>query len=512
MIKRQRNKDFSWSLLHNLLAIFSIVSLLTGMRIATLNNEEMLFFSALLPQGYVHGIHLFSAIGLIATVTTYFLYKYIIQKQYNINLIHIILLGLIFSGLSIYFSFLSSIATVLDVHYYLAIVMFLWIINHFYDKVIIKGLQSFMQILNFNRLVSKRTFATIVVLAIISSITVWIFRFYNTQILHVAKIPNDIFIKIDGVDSEAIWKNAKPVTIHAYGGANFKDGATDITVKALHNDKEIYFLITWDDPTKSIRHLPLMKTKNGWKVIQDGFYSFDERSYYEDKLAIMFSKNGCFGASKTAHLGAKPLKDKQANWSQKGYHYTTDNSLHDLWQWKATRSNHMSMATDCYFAQPATLKVGKRRYKAGYQCDDKYSGGFTMNYKWYKKDIVTPKRMPRNPQWLDKFQISNQNLEWIIPWYDFKPYNKNDDNYSVGTIMPSVIYKSNKEEGDRADVSAFGIYKNGKWQVELVRFLNTNSKYDLEIKTGMHMWVSAFDHVQIAHTRESRALYLELEK
>jgi hypothetical protein len=418
----------------------------------------------------------------------------------------------IISGLGIYFSFFKNISLILEIHFYLAIIIFLWILNHIFDKVVLKGFVSLKEILNPKGFLAKNSLFVILSFIVVFIGTNIFFKLNNTRDLYVAKISNDIYIDIDGKDNEEIWKKAKPITIHAYGGANLKNGGSDITIKALHNDKEIYFYITWDDPTKSTIHLPLIKTKDGWKIQQDGFYNFDEKKYYEDKLAILFSKNGCFGASKTAHLGVKPLKDKPANWHAKGYHYSTDGSLHDMWQWKATRSNYMSMADDCYFSSPATNKVAKRRYKAGYQCDDKYSGGFTMNYKWYKKDIITPKRMPKNPDWLDKFQSKDNNIAWVIPWYDFKPYKKSEDIYPIGTIMPSVIYKSNRDEGDRADVRAFGVYKDGKWHLEMVRFLETGSKYDLKLKTGIKMWVSVFDHSQIAHSRQSRALKLILEK
>ena len=72
---QKTKREFSWRFLHNLLAIFVVVSFLTGMRIATLTKEKVLFFSYFLPTGYVHGIHLISAIGLISVVGIYSIYK-----------------------------------------------------------------------------------------------------------------------------------------------------------------------------------------------------------------------------------------------------------------------------------------------------------------------------------------------------------------------------------------------------------------------------------------------------
>jgi hypothetical protein len=45
----------------------------------------------------------------------------------------------------------------------------------------------------------------------------------------------------------------------------------------------------------------------------------------------------------------------------------------------------------------------------------------------------------------------------------------------------------------------------------VTRRLDTKSKFDVPIMTGVHMRVAAFDHSQIRHTRHVRPILLEVE-
>nr|WP_256489509.1 ethylbenzene dehydrogenase-related protein [Pleionea sp. CnH1-48] len=329
--------------------------------------------------------------------------------------------------------------------------------------------------------------------------------------LTVHKVDIKELINIDGQANESIWQSIEPVSVWTYGGANFVDGSTQVQIKTIENGVEAFFHIEWQDPTKSLKHLPLKKTADGWQIQQSGFYQFDETEFYEDKLAVMLSDSCDAGGSATAHLGPKPLSDKPANWHGKGYHYSYSTKQTDIWHWKAVRTNDMILADDNFFGKPQTARPGDRRYTAGYTPDGKESGAYVMNWKWYNKDIITPKRLPKSAQQLASFQQSDNAsaLNWIIPWFGYEPYQKAKDNYPIGTIMPSVMYRSNRFEGDRADVRAFAQWNNGKWSLELSRKLDTGSNNDVKLQSGVCLWIAAFDHAQIAHTRHSRALQLQ---
>jgi hypothetical protein len=70
------------------------------------------------------------------------------------------------------------------------------------------------------------------------------------------------------------------------------------------------------------------------------------------------------------------------------------------------------------------------------------------------------------------------------------------------------MYRSNRFEGDRADVRAFGVWQDGQWSLELSRKLDTGSEHDLVIADGVCLWLAAFDRAQISHTRHARPLQL----
>lgn len=512
-------RSLSWILLHLLVIGVTLTSLLTGFRIAVLSRSELLHFSSLLPQGYLHGIHILSGFGLIALTAVYLFYLAYIKERNRdgvneyerlvVRFGQLSIFTALFSGASLYFGFSLPLA---GVHYYSALGVLLFIFMHAGGAFVNYGTSTFIKIFHS----AKPTVSDAIVLLPVAVLFALLYRTIDQSTaydLKLHKIKPDIFIEIDGIANEKVWNAVQSVTLHTFGGANFMDGRTDVRIKALHNGSEAFFHISWDDPTESLQHLPLVKTKEGWRVMENGFYNFNEMDHYEDKFAVMLSTNCDPGGSGTAHLGPKPLKEKPANWHGRGYHYAEDGKVRDIWHWKAVRTNDMFTADDNFFGAPDVVRTGNRRYTAGYLPDGKESGAYVMNWQWYTPRGITPKRLPKIPEALIPFQKENgKRISWVIPWYSYDLYDKKNDIFPTGTIMPSVIYSSNRFEGDRADVRARAVWKNGRWSLELVRKLDTGSKLDVALHDGVCLWVAAFDHAQISHTRHARPLRIYLEK
>jgi hypothetical protein len=487
-----------------------------------------MYFDAILISGAVHNIHLISGYVFSALVL-YFIYyqsnkkkpKKSQHKQGNRDQIYhqwVNRLGYTAGILSVFTGLLISIdlmvSTLQPLHFISALLFLLYLIMH-----------SWIYILQHGKAVLVRIFPsslTHIAWGEIASIFVIASLFYLLTIpvkhsLHVSSIPMDVLIEIDGHANEPQWLTTPSIAINTIGGANFVDGNTQVTIKALSNAQETFFLFSWKDPTHSIEHLPLLKTAQGWKVQEDGFYRFDEQSYYEDKFAVMLSNTCNSGADNTTHLGKTPIKDKPSNWHGKGYHASLDNTVRDLWHWKAVRTNDMYLADDNFIGAPASVQYGQRRYTAGYQADGKESGAYVMNWQWYKPNLITPKRLPissltDNP--LADHPLTDNPLSEnhkVLPWFSSTPYQPQLDTLAKGSYLPSVLYRSNRFEGDRADVRARGHWQNGVWTLELVRKKNTQSKHDISLKTGVCMWVSAFDRSQIAHTRHHKAIQLQYQ-
>ena len=69
--------------------------------------------------------------------------------------------------------------------------------------------------------------------------------------------------------ADPAWAQAKPVTVALAGGANFKDGKTTATIKAVYSGDMFYMLVQYDDPTQSIRRFPYQEQDDGsWKKIE----------------------------------------------------------------------------------------------------------------------------------------------------------------------------------------------------------------------------------------------------
>ncbi len=481
---------------------------MTGLRIRILSDDSLLWISELLPQGNLHEVHLYSGICFTAVlISTSF---YLLSKPRStcsnyhrfINYFgYLVITSLVISGWLKYFQ--PSALIPADLHYYLTLCLFVYLFLHSYIYLLQYGRKTIIAITprvpkGWSSL--SLSFVFWLCLVMVFSLQV------KTRTLLVLDINYEQLIDIDGKADEPFWKDAATVTLLTSGGANFLNGQSIVNVKAVANKEEVYFLFRWQDPTQSLKHLPIIKQNGQWKVQQDGFQNFDERSFYEDKFAVMLSESCEYGGDNTTQLGPKPISGKPANIHGKGYHSVSDGKVRDMWHWKAVRTNEMYLADDNHFSSPTRARSAERRYSAGYAPDGKESGAYVMNWQWYKLAQITPKRLPIDPQLLSNYKSNH--TAWILPWFETKPYEINNDTYSDGTEIPSVLYRSNRFEGDRADVRARGLWQDGYWTLELSRKRVTGSDYDIALQDDTCLWVSAFDHSQIAHTRHERPLKL----
>lgn len=524
------NAKTLWSLLH-LLAIASLLTcLLTGLRIAILDHDYLLVFSRLLPQGEVHTLHILSACVFSLTLLSYVVLrirgqvysltntrKRNLRIRYHLYVGWLLYLISLLSMVSGWLLFIENIAIdkslILFLHYVAALLFVLYLLLHGGAWFIEFGVNAFVSPVRPFKRAKNLLLLAAVILPMVS--LPWVLmRTTSHHRLVINAIDANEYIEINGHADEALWQAAPPITIFTHGGANFGDGSTPITLRALQNGSELFMHVEWDDATESLAHLPLVKTKTGWEIQQDGFDEFNETQFYEDKFAIILAENCDFAAAGTAHLGPQPLADKPKHWSGQGYHYS-NNGLVDLWHWKAVRTNHMRLMDDNFIGKPDIVRAGSRRYTAGYQTDARESGAYKSNWKWYSPEKIVPKRLPIDAQWLAPYQaggdIGQAEIPWVLPWFDGEPYRQEKDTYPIGTLLPSVLYTSNQFEGDRADVHAYATWRAGKWSLELFRKLNTGSTNDVTLRDGLCLWVAAFDQAQIAHTRHVRPIKLHFK-
>jgi len=497
----------------HLMVIFAIfVSIATGMRIRLLTDDKLLWLSPLLPQGDMHSVHFFSAIIITSICLVYLLINkkksHKQKSKYHIWVNRFGYLTILLSLISGWFQYFQTSQTyIVNAHYAACLLVVSFILLHSYVYIIQFGIKIIAVIAPIDLLKNIRVTAAISsVLAVVVMLNIGLDKNKHQQMI-VGALDYQDFIDIDGKEKEQFWQQAQAVKVFTSGGANFINGSTEVTIKSVANPQEIYFLFQWQDPTQSLLHMPIIKENGQWTIKQDGFYQFDEQTFYEDKFAVLVSNSCDFGADGTAKLGPNPIKGKPQNFHKKGYHVSPDNKVRDLWHWKAVRTNKMILMDDNYIGKAKAARTGERRYTAGYTPDGKESGSYVMNWQWYQSDSITPKRLPVDPAFLTaNKQASKAN---ILPWFESKPYNINADKYVAGTQLPSVLYRSNRFEGDRADIRAKGTWENGIWTLELARKRNTGSKHDVVLENDVCIWTSAFDRSQIAHTRHERPIQLK---
>ena len=334
---------------------------------------------------------------------------------------------------------------------------------------------------------------------------------------------------LDGDTSDRVWRGIEPIEIQTNQGGNL-DGKGDskVQIRAAHDGNWGYFLFTWEDPTRSLKQLPLVKERDGWHMMHNGFENGDEHDYNEDKFSVLFTTlDVTLAPDRTFHASPKPIDNAPATKTGRGLHYTPAEGIYaDVWQWKATSGGPMGWLDDDNFGPPLPPTPLQARnivpYKGGFAPDPgtaNYSDNFVIDVDTDGNRNVTPRRLPKDVAAMTKAMGDivldpnigeSESARWFITDTESVPYSADVDRaIPVGTIIPGVLI-SGEYSGDRADVRCAARWAAGHWALEVARRMDTQSKYDIPFKSGIYMRVSVFDHNQIRHTRHLRPIRVEV--
>jgi hypothetical protein len=337
---------------------------------------------------------------------------------------------------------------------------------------------------------------------------------------------------LDGDTSDRAWRNIQPFSVMTNQGGNFDGkGESRIDIRAVHDGTWAYFLFTWEDPTRSLKHLPLIKEIDGWHMLHDGYESGDEHDYNEDKFSVLLTTlDVTLAGDRTFHAGPHPLPEAPATMTGRGLHYTPGNDVYaDVWLWKATSTGSTGWMDDSHFGPPLDPTPMQVRnvvpYRGGFAPDPgtaNYADNFIMSDEPAVdgKRTITPRRLPRDVAKttaamgeidLEPNHGESDGARWFMTEAESVPYSSEQDvAVPVGTVIPGVIV-GGEFSGDRADIRCAARWASGHWALEVARRLDTHSQYDVPLQTGVFMRVAAFDHSQIRHTRHVRPIRLEVE-
>jgi hypothetical protein len=301
-----------------------------------------------------------------------------------------------------------------------------------------------------------------------------------------------------------------------------------VEIRAVHDNETVYFSFVWSDPTRSLKHLPLIKREDGWYVLESAFALGDENEFHEDKFAVLLTyDDSLLAGDRTFHAGSSPAKGKPASTTGRGLHYTIGDNIVDVWQWRATRGSSPCFVDDGHFGPPVepTEAVLARRepYRGGYVADPG-TANFAHNFEHrapgdYARPIL-PKRLPRSYHQtlfamgrvdLRPEVSESEGARWSMTEDESEPYSAEfDKRFPINALIPGVII-AGVYSGDRADIRCAARWSAGRWALEIARRLDTGSPHDVRIASGVFLRVAAFDHSQIRHTRHVRPLHLSVE-
>jgi hypothetical protein len=295
-----------------------------------------------------------------------------------------------------------------------------------------------------------------------------------------------------------------------------KNGSVDLNVQAAFDDKNAYLRFQWktQNPYPGTEHQYLRFDGKEWKVygfpkldkvVQDGV----QPGIYEDRMSIMiddgkvagFAQQGCW---LTCHDGERDMpkqftKDEaESNALLKAINkkdvrkYLPDSRTNpedwktgksveeiaklkeagnfvELIQWRAHRSNPVSMADDGYVLEWRLADAGKDMFSSNAD-----PATHQPKYMWDEKKVgyksITPDQLRKG----DHFLIREQNA---VPFDPNAGWKEND-------MIADYILSREDAKGSAADNNALANWKDGTWTVVVVRPLGLTNIDDKTLKAG----------------------------
>ena len=381
-----------------------------------------------------------------------------------------------------------------------------------------------------NVTLQSNPFAVAVAVAIAGTSALVASDWLSVDSLRVHRIASSDAPILDGDASDPVWRNVRPFSVMTNQGGNFDGrGESKVDIRAVHDGKWAYFLFIWEDPTRSLKQLPLRKEIDGWHLLHDGYEQGDEHAYSEDKFSVLLTTLDVdLAGDRTFHASPHPIPGAPSTMTGRGLHYTSAGVLADVWQWKATSGGPTGWMDDDHFGpprEPTAMQASNAvPYRGGFAPDPgaaNYSDNFAMQPDPTGEGVVfVPRRLPRDLAAMQAAmgQVTrdgdvgeSDGARWFMTEAESAPFTPELDRIvPVGTVVPGVII-AGEFSGDRADVRCAARWASGHWALEVARRLDTQSNYDVPLRSGTFMRVAAFDHSQIRHTRHVRPIRLEVE-
>lgn len=248
-----------------------------------------------------------------------------------------------------------------------------------------------------------------------------------------------------------------------------------IELKSVHTGSNIYLYASWADPTESMYKGMWIKQSDGsWKQSGDDEDRLSFIWEIDDSMADFSRGRGTMVLCHPdpADPGAIIMSTRNTG------------GRADLWHWKAARSHPSGFSDDQYLD-----REGRESDPGLSSYGDNVSSDGTMPAFMHARGATD------SPFLFDS---------------DTVPFG--NDQFRPGDRVPAYILRT--PAGDRADIRAYGTYRNGVWTVVLQRQLKTgNADTDVQFEPGESytFGVALFDNAGDDDHLKSTPLRLSLE-
>ena len=322
-------------------------------------------------------------------------------------------------------------------------------------------------------------------------------------------MPVDAAPTLDGVADDAAWADAPELVIPVAGG--FNNYAGDAKLKAAYTEDTVYFVLTYADPTESWFRSPWQKQEDGsWKQIKDpNDKGGDNNAVYEDKFAFIWSINNSIKNFETAGCFVACHAGENSDVKPYGNKYTAaEGEKGDIWHWKSIRN--LGQIDDQYL--DSTRFDAEKAKEAGRKSDKKDSGGYADNFASMPDPNDATKTVADKTK--PGFTSPAVDLTTGAPGFilDSEKVALDQaalDAMPVGSYLPGIIKSA--MVGDRGEISAAWMWKDGVWTIEFSRKLVTGSETDVQfsdLTSQYYFGLAIFENAQVRHAFQTGASFL----
>jgi hypothetical protein len=289
--------------------------------------------------------------------------------------------------------------------------------------------------------------------------------------------------KLDGSGNDAVWRDARELKVQA------KDGPL-ISLKSVYTSDSLYMLVSWEDETKSVKKNMWVYDGGKWDRVKDlRVYENKPTKADEDRLAFHWPINDSIKGF--AEKGCLMLCHDSGRFAKRESRMFTNSPTEfaDQWHWKAARTNPIGYTDDKWMDNKVLTKAQEPdlhdRREAAHHGDAKGEG--KLNYSDNKTDDGKKPRFMHNGGIRGSYFLKKTDATAI-------DYSK--AAFKKGNTIPGYVLA--RPRGSRGDVDAGGVWKDGRWTLEIGRKLVTADKgHDVQfddLKKTYYFGIAVFDN------------------